>query len=316
MFKQYAREAQVAVSAVRLACRVTDRVFKSIAPTTTLIKPDHSPVTVADFSAQAIVNSCLESAFPTDGVVGEEDGGDLLTDDKLMTECLQLVNDTMQNKFTKEQLVQVINRGDSKGGPKGRFWALDPVDGTKGFLRGGQYAVCLALIEDGDVKVGVLGCPNWPKEFGWTADSSAGAILVAVKGQGAFKSTLDSENLIPVDGLTTTSESSEACFCESVEAGHSDQDKSSDIGKLLGITRPPIRMDSQCKYAALATGKADIYLRLAVKPGYVEKIWDHAAGDLIVREAGGLVTDADGKRLDFSRGRLLHDNSKIQSFLL
>ena len=59
-------------------------------------------------------------------------------------------------------MLQVIDEGNSAGGATGRIWALDPIDGTKGFLRGGQYAVCLALIEDGDVKVGVLGCPNLP----------------------------------------------------------------------------------------------------------------------------------------------------------
>ena len=70
-------------------------------------------------------------------------------------------------------------------------------------------------------------------------------------------------------------------------------------------------MDSQAKYASIARGAGDIYLRLPVKKGYEEKIWDHAAGDLIVREAGGQVTDANGKRLDFSIGRTLRDNSGV-----
>jgi 3'(2'), 5'-bisphosphate nucleotidase len=45
------------------------------------------------------------------------------------------------------------------------MWTLDPIDGTKGFLLGGQYAVCLALIEDSDVKLGVMGCPNLPHRW-------------------------------------------------------------------------------------------------------------------------------------------------------
>ncbi|KAE8680153.1 hypothetical protein F3Y22_tig00111392pilonHSYRG00363 [Hibiscus syriacus] len=51
-----------------------------------------------------------------------------------------------------------------QGGPTGRHWVLDPVDGTLGFVRGDQYAVALALIEDGKL---VLGCPNYPmkKDF-------------------------------------------------------------------------------------------------------------------------------------------------------
>ena len=89
MYSAYAKEAQVAIEAVRLACRVTDRVFKQISPTSTLIKPDHSPVTVADFSAQAIVNRHLMEHFSKDGVVGEEDGGDLVQNPGLMQQCLE-----------------------------------------------------------------------------------------------------------------------------------------------------------------------------------------------------------------------------------
>ena len=55
-----------------------------------------------------------------------------------------------------------IDRGNYKGAAHGRHWTLDPIDGTKGFLRGEQYAVCLALIEDGEVVLGVLGCPHLP----------------------------------------------------------------------------------------------------------------------------------------------------------
>lgn len=60
------------------------------------------------------------------------------------------------------QILEAINRCNSSGGPTGRHWVLDPVDGTLGFVRGDQYAIALALIEDGKVVLGVLGCPNYP----------------------------------------------------------------------------------------------------------------------------------------------------------
>ena len=63
-------------------------------------------------------------------------------------------------------------------------WTLDPIDGTKGFLRGGQYAVCLALIVDGRVVLGVIGCPNLPVKSA-EPDGPRGCIFVAVKDQGA-----------------------------------------------------------------------------------------------------------------------------------
>jgi hypothetical protein len=80
---------------------------------------------------------------------------------------------------------------------------------------------------------------------------------------------------------------------------------------VLGITLPPVRLDSQCKYAVVARGEASIYLRLPTRPGYEEKIWDHAAGCVIVKEAGGAVTDVRGRPLDFSRGSTLALNSGV-----
>jgi 3'(2'), 5'-bisphosphate nucleotidase len=104
---------------------------------------------------------------------------------------------------------------------------------------------------------------------------------------------------------------SEARFCESVESGHSDQDESARIAEDLGIRSEPFRIDSQCKYAAVARNDASIYLRLPTRADYREKIWDHAAGSLVVESAGGRVTDADGAPLDFTRGATLARNRGI-----
>jgi len=61
------------------------------------------------------------------------------------------------------------------------MWTIDPIDGTKGFLRGEQYAVCLSFLVDGNPIVGVIGCPNLPHRNG----GSKGYIFVAVKDQGS-----------------------------------------------------------------------------------------------------------------------------------
>ena len=70
-------------------------------------------------------------------------------------------------------------------------------------------------------------------------------------------------------------------------------------------------MDSQAKYGSIARGAGDLYLRLPVKKDYQEKIWDHAAGVVLVQEAGGEVTDAWGKPLDFGIGRTLKENKGV-----
>ena len=64
------------------------------------------------------------------------------------------------------------------------MWTIDPIDGTKGFLRGEQYAVCLSLIVDSIVQVGVIGCPNLPINP-QSSEKGTGCIFVAVRGQGA-----------------------------------------------------------------------------------------------------------------------------------
>jgi 3'(2'), 5'-bisphosphate nucleotidase len=221
-------------------------------------------------------------------------------------------------------MLEFIDNGNSPGGAHGRIWTIDPIDGTKGFLRGGQYAVCLGLMVDGDVKVGVLGCPNLPVDDAarLTADIGSnqtdegrGVLFSAVQTQGATSRALTAGALAASKPISMRAigegDLAKATFCESVEAGHSAHDDQALISQKLGITEPSVRMDSQAKYGSIARGAGDIYLRLPVKATYQEKIWDHAAGDLIVREAGGQVTDIHGKRLDFSVGRTLANNKGV-----
>jgi 3'(2'), 5'-bisphosphate nucleotidase len=99
----------------------------------------------------------------------------------------------------------------------------------------------------------------------------------------------------------------------SFEAGHTNQEAINRLAQLMGVQIQPVRMDSQAKYALLAAGAADLMVRLLSpqNPGYQEKIWDQAAGSLILEEAGGRVTDLDGKLLDFTTGRTLSHNRGV-----
>ncbi|KAG2218951.1 hypothetical protein INT45_004643 [Circinella minor] len=308
-----ATERSVAIQAVLQASRVCQSVFQHLVANETLTKNDKSPVTVADFSAQAIINTYLHKAFPNDPIIGEEDSKDLRGDEgKVLREKVHsLTNGVLDDseKLSEEQILEAIDRGNYVGGPKGRHWALDPIDGTKGFLRGGQYAVCLALIIDGQVQLGVMGTPNLPVDP-TKPDGEKGTLFITVRGEGAFQRSFadPTESKIQFSDISTTEE---ATFCESVEAGHSSHGDAAEIAKLLGITRPSVRMDSQAKYCSISRGDGDIYLRLPTSKTYVEKIWDHASGSLLVHEAGGKVTDVNGKPLDFSIGRTLEANKGV-----
>ena len=83
------------------------------------------------------------------------------------------------------------------------------------------------------------------------------------------------------------------------------------IVEAFGGPAQPVRLDSQCKYAVVARGQADAYLRMPTSRTYVEKIWDHAAGSIIATEAGAVVTDITGAALDFTHGRQLETNRGV-----
>lgn len=303
----YDIEAYIAFEAVRHACDLCRRVQAELVTEDTLNKKDKSPVTVADFGSQALISKSLEEAFPDDPLVAEEDARTLRDPQNIDTERKVVEHVAhWREHMTAQEILSAIDRGGHEGGRNGRFWCLDPIDGTKGFLRGEQYAIALALIENGHPVLGVLGCPNLPLNAEQPG-SNRGCLFVAVHGEGAEMYALDREETHRVH-VSEISDPAESCFCESVESGHSSHDDSARIAEKLGVTNPPFRIDSQCKYAAVARADASIYLRLPTRAGYQEKIWDHAAGWMIVTEGGGRVTDTRGGDLDFSRGRKLERN--------
>ncbi|KAF8591755.1 3(2),5-bisphosphate nucleotidase HAL2, partial [Ramaria rubella] len=323
----YALEKQVAISAVLRACSLTSSVFNKLVKNETVTKDDKTPVTVADYSAQGVINSILSRAFPDDPIVGEEDTMTLRESaafppatQLLRDRITSLANEALQEelmpgdqeswgigpsaqKRTTEEWLDTIDRGNHPGGPKGRMWTLDPIDGTKGFLRGEQYAVCLALIVDSQVQVGVIGCPNLPIDWEGNPEEK-GVLFIAVKGQGAEQRTLNGRNSTPLRISPTVPRR----LLESYESGHSSHGVSEQVSKILGLTQAPLRLDSQVKYGALARGDGLAYFRMPTGVGYKEKIWDHASGNIIVSEAGGVVTDSRGELLNFGLGRTLGDN--------
>lgn len=303
------RELAVALHAVRTAARACRAVSERSIDDHTLEKKDQSPVTVADFASQALVCAVLQEAFPHDAVVAEEDSAELRTDEqtRLRAAVAERVGAELGHAVEEPRVLGWIDRGGAKAG-SGRYWTLDPIDGTKGFLRGEQYAVALGLIEDGEVVIGALACPNLPLAG---EGSPLGALFSAQRGAPARIHPLWGEGEGKPVRVAAARTAAEARFCESVESSHSNQDESAEIAKALGIRTPPLRIDSQCKYAAVARGDASIYLRMPTRKDYREKIWDHAAGKLVVEAAGGRVTDIDGKALDFTCGRALDNNRGV-----
>jgi 3'(2'), 5'-bisphosphate nucleotidase len=318
-------ELAAALAAVRAASAVCRGAQGQLLDGHTLTKGDASPVTIADFAAQAVVCAELTDSLGPIEMIGEEDSDDLRSPDAsdLLDAVVGLVAAQRPDTATGDAVLDWISVGASAGGSD-RYWTLDPIDGTKGFLRGEQYAIALALIERGEVILGVLGCPNLPNPDGSTGPifAAAGAATnhacLAWYGPSTAVSPADlagaatgSTPAPTTISVSAPAEVAEARFCEWVESGHSNQEQSALIAARLGITADPYRIDSQCKYAAVARGDASIYLRLPTRADYTEKIWDHAAGKFVVEQAGGVVTDITGAPLDFSHGAKLAANRGV-----
>ena len=300
-----APELDVALAAVReagLLCREVQAAFDPGA----MQKKDKSPVTVADYGSQALVCRALEAAFPDDPVIGEEDSAELraAANALLLAQVVTRVRERAPEADV-DDICAWIDRGNAQEHSP-RFWTLDPIDGTKGFLRGEQYAVGLALIVDGEVTCSALACPNLGPEL--DGDRGDGTVVVALRGLGVWQLPMATDGKAVPCRVSPEPDPALIRFCESAEAAHSSHDNAARIATELAICAIPRRLDSMTKYAVVARGEAEAYLRLPRNARYREKIWDHAAGVLAVTEAGGRVTDIHGCDLDFGHGHQLGTN--------
>lgn len=267
-------------------------------------KADHSPVTIADYAVQAYVAQAIKNAYPDDAMVGEETS-DLIRQDEVLLEKVTDQVKAILPQSTPDLVSGWIDHG--LGLPKGRYWVLDPVDGTKGFLRRMQYATALAMIEDGEVILGVLGCPNL------TYAGQTGVMAYAYQDQGAWWQAYNKQmQALPVR-VSEIKNLPEFRILRSFEDSHTDSSRIDSFAERAGVMVDPVRMDSQAKYFLLAAGQAELSMRLLApeRANYREFIWDQAPGYRVVLEAGGTITDTEGKPLDFSTGRRLTNNHGI-----
>jgi HAL2 family 3'(2'),5'-bisphosphate nucleotidase len=304
-----------AFSAVRAAARATEAARTLPAAAGALAKDDRSPVTIADFASQAIVVRLLDHMLGGARLLGEE--SDELLRDPANAELLRQVvvaADAAEEGIEADEILDAL--ASPRADPlTSACWTLDPVDGTKGFLRGGQYAIALSWLERGVPQESAVACPRLDLAGDdVTRPTSPGVIAVAAGGSGAriaslaggAAHTVSAHDWRPGDPIR---------LALSVEAAHGDADGASDLARRVGDLADPLRMDSCGKYLVVAAGRADAYLRIpkATADGRVrhECVWDHAAGVRLALEAGCTVCDLRGEPLDFGRGLTLSANHGI-----
>ncbi|KAK4238608.1 hypothetical protein C8A03DRAFT_14936 [Achaetomium macrosporum] len=297
-------------------------------------KSDTSPVTVADFAAQALLIAAVHHAFPSDLIVGEEDADALRSDPDLVAQVWELVSTTrledaesearLGRPGSPEEMLQLIALGGGDAGDKEamggrRFWCMDPIDGTSAFLKGGQYAISLALLEGGRELLGVLGCPNLMPAMRRKVqervvdEHGMGLMLAAVKGQGATWRPMGSGALreaTRVDrGMGKPFDLRDIHFVDSSRSPATLTEKVRDLAAITGAVYPAQTelYSSHMRYAAMALGGREFVQLRWPKPGKGPwSIWDHAGSQLIYTESGaGKVTDLAGKPIDFTTGKKL-----------
>jgi 3'(2'), 5'-bisphosphate nucleotidase len=337
----YESELDSALHAVHAASLLTKSVLRSLKNNVSAeTKADDSPVTIADFAAQAVLISALHAVYPQDRFIGEESADALRQNEQLADRVWQLVlrardsayarrdgksyvHAALQDLFpaSKEEMFERIDLG-GKGQVtgQGRVWVMDPVDGTATFMQGQQYAVALCLLVNGVQQVGVVGCPNLAFEvdgpLGETQvhedkvdQTGYGVVLSAVKGQGTYVRAIQEHNFgearrVDLTSLTTKS-LTDLNFVEATIGKTSlSQPEHKLVAETLGATWPgTVVWSQQIKYVALTLGATDVMVRIPKTLDRYTYIWDHAGGHILYQEAGGMIKDFDGKAIDFSKGR-------------
>jgi histidinol-phosphatase len=197
-------------------------------------KPDNSPVTDADKAVERAIIDAIAAKYPSDGVVGEEFG---------------------------------------TSGSKDRYWVIDPIDGTKNFLRGvPTWATLIALVENEQVVASVVSCPALYRR--WYATAGGGAFVV--------------EGNSPARKLAV----SKVSVIKDASIAYSDFQgwgaRRQPFEKLLDSAWRTRGLGDFWSHMLVAEGAVDV----AIEPSLA--LWDMAALDLIVREAGGRFTSLDG----------------------
>nr|GEV19093.1 putative PAP-specific phosphatase, mitochondrial [Tanacetum cinerariifolium] len=328
---KYSRELRAAVDAVQRACRLCLDVKQTLFTSDGKIleKNDQTPVTIADFGVQALISLELGNLFPSIPLVAEEDSA-FIRSANLVDSVVNVVTDktsSCDKALTQDDVLEAIDRGGTFGPTPATYWVLDPIDGTRGFVKGNEalYVVGLSLVVEGEIVLGVMGCPNWRGDKSNQSPShsqelekdilGSGIIMVAHVGCGTWSKGLpDLQNSnvqepvnwdrCLVDGYTlvhkgryciSESQTWESIPLASFFGSTTDMDNVGDNQVLL----LPTCCGSLCKYLMVASGRASVFIQRA-RAERVIKVWDHAVGVICVQEAGGKVTDWNGDQLDLA----------------
>ncbi|MFX1308240.1 MAG: inositol monophosphatase family protein [Promethearchaeota archaeon] len=274
---QFKKELKLAIELVQKAKNITEWFRKK--GIKSFLKSDHTPVTLADYASQIYIVSQLKDKFSNDEIIAEEENIDFidLKAENLIKQCFK--------ELKLEKLNAITENIEFRGKSSERQWTVDPIDGTIGYQKGLSYAIGVGFMLKSIPKVCAIAVPNYNEE--------SVAIFAAEESQGAQVS-YNNQDFIPI-AVSQIKEIRDIRLCHSL---HYDQPWVLNFAKKIGI-KNFIQIDSMAKFCMVAEGTADLYIKpLDAAHSFT---WDFMPGDLIVREAGGEITDLNGEPLIFKQ---------------
>lgn len=256
---------------------------------------DSTPVTAADMAIQAFMSDALGKWFPQDAFMGEEDSSELREDAALRAKTRELCG------LDEAAMLAAIDRGveprPDADLQRSRYWVLDPIDGTKGFVTGQGYIIGLALVDEGRVVAAAMGNPGLQPEP---------CIMACAAGAGLRYFFADD----PSTPARRAQYEVRNTGWARADKGTGDEGAAGAPPWLLsrpmtqgsplpfGADSPPADLccGSLVKYWGVASGEFCGFIQYAEEL----KTWDHAAGFLCVQESGGRVTDMYGGEILFT----------------
>lgn len=334
MESPYRRQLEVAIAAAQTAAQIS-RVALSAAHQAgggsfDLVKDDLSPVTVADFAIQAFLARTLGDAFPDAGFMGEESADELRRDPKLAARVLAVIaqcaggdDSLFRDVGDLCAVIDSCTALDPSAAGARSIWVVDPIDGTKTFIRGEQYAINIALLESGNQILSVVACPllsidaTAPVTDASIDLTGRGCILYAVRGHGAYVRPLLGEEPGEVqtgrklelyaERLTSLRDLRCVTCWALLDSGLGEVHQA--VAEQLRVPFPGCDLLGWVpRWVVLALGHANMTVWVYKRRYRYAKIWDHAGAMLLFEEVGGVVTDVHGRRIDLSSGRKLGAN--------
>ncbi|MHA2119971.1 MAG: inositol monophosphatase family protein [Promethearchaeota archaeon] len=271
----YEFELKTAVELVRNATQITE--WFKLKGFNSFNKDDNTPVTLADYASQIYIISELRDTFPDDKIIAEEGNLYFVNSEaeNLIKECLSEL-DIGNAENIKDNITY-------RGVVSERQWTIDPIDGTMGYQKGLSYAVGIGFMIKSDPTICAIAVPNYKEDNL--------AIFSAESGQGAQMS-YDNGTFSSIH-VSQKTDFKDFIMCHSL---HYDKPWVVKFARKIGVTKF-VQIDSMAKFCMIADGSADLY----IKPlrNYPTSSWDFLPGDLLVREAGGHVSDLNGDPLKY-----------------